>query len=70
MALRQKRLLRRDNLGQREGRRHQWLDLAAFDVADQVGEHLGFEDGAAKQAQVLEVERSQVQLDDRAGDRA
>ena len=69
MPLGQKHLLCRDNPGQREGRGNNRLDFAAFDVADQVGEHFGFEDRAAKQAQVLEVERPEIQIGDRAGDR-
>ena len=67
MALGQKRLLRRDDLGQREGRGHQRLDLAAFDGGDEGGEHLRLEDRAAQQAQILEVERAQVEIDDRVG---
>src|SRR5215471_6546131 len=63
-------LLGPHDLPQRKGLPYRRLDLAAFDVADEVAEDLGLEHGAAEQAQVLQVERAEVECHDRSGDRA
>src|SRR5262249_19436356 len=58
------------DLPQREGLPHYRLDVAALDVAHEVAEDLGLEHGAAEQAQILQVERAEVERHDRPGDRA
>src|SRR5215468_12075026 len=63
-------LLGLHDLPQREGLPHRRLDLAALDVAHEVGEDAGLEHGAAEQAQILQIERAEVERHDRPGDRA
>mgnify|MGYP006992425876 CR=1 FL=1 len=62
--------LRRLNLFQRESRTNRRFHLAALDIADQICKDPVIEHRAAIERQVLEVERAQIQLDDRPGDGA
>ena len=55
---------------QRLGRRDQRPDLARLDPVDERGKDPGLQHGAAIERQVLQVERSQIQIDDRAADGA
>ncbi len=55
---------------QREGIGHDGGDAPALDVIDQIGEHLGLQDRASEEAQVLQIERSHVEFDQRPADRA
>src|SRR5882672_1951380 len=64
VALLQERLLRGDDVAQGKGGTDQWADLSAFDKPEELGEQARFGDGAAVEAQVLEVERAQVQCHD------
>src|SRR5260221_11454343 len=53
----QERLLRRDDVAQRKSRTDERPDFGALDIADEPVEQLRSGDGAAVDAQVLEVER-------------
>src|SRR5262245_27892161 len=69
-ALAEELLLGLYDLPQRNGLPDRRLDLAALDVAHEVGEDLGLEHSAAEQAQILQIERAEVERHDRPGDRA
>src|SRR4051812_42652908 len=70
VPLRQEGLLRGGDLPQGVRARDDRPDLAAFHVLDQVLEDLVLLERAAKEREVLEVDRSQVDLRDRSSDGA
>ncbi len=55
-------LLKRKTLGDK------WNNVSALDVLYQVGEYFGFEHCTAEETQVLQIERSNVELNDWATD--
>ena len=60
--------LRRNDVGQSVGLRHQRANVTALDVGHEVGEHLLGLEGATDQGQVAQIQRAQVQRADRTGD--
>lgn len=62
--------LRSGELLQWKGLGNQRLHLLAFDALDELAEDLRLLDRAAEEAQILEIERSDIQLDDRSGNGA
>src|SRR5258706_2799860 len=62
VAFLQERLLRCDDVAQLVGRTDERPDLGALDVTDELVEQVRSGDGAAAEAQVLEVKRAQVQF--------
>src|SRR3712207_9151330 len=69
-SLRQEGLLRGRDLRQRVPAGDHRSHLAAFDVIDQVFEDLVLLERAAEEREVLEIQRSQVDLRDRSSDGA
>src|SRR5262249_24909589 len=67
-VLAEERLLRPHDVSEREGLGEDRADLAPLDIADKVGEHLRLQDGAAQEAQILQIKGAKVELDDRPGD--
>ena len=70
MRFLKKGFLRLFQIAQRIAFRHDRPNFPAFDIAHQIGKNAWLLPGAAHQGQVLEVERAQVQLHDRPGNRA
>src|SRR3984893_18015343 len=68
MPLGKKFALRVGDRGERISPGEDRPDLAALNVAYQIGEERGRRDGAAEQSQVLEVQCAQIKLDDWPGD--
>src|SRR5882672_105652 len=70
VGLAEELLLRLHDLAQREGLPQRRLDLATLDVADEIAEYGGVENGAAEQPEVLQIERAEVERDHGAGNGA